>query len=947
MLLLENEPAGYPEVVQILCEIYLYNNGYQTEAKEYEELTYSKFAKLDIEEIIDETIKIVGENRREELINYIGDFYTRFNKEDITWKYIATQKVAKAMERNLQKLVDRKITGGELRRIQEMFVEFKRKDKGGFRFEDKMISFVMGPCYDFFCRNKSSQIYAILNENSDLIDTSEDKEYSYALQSEFDAKVSNKVSKKLGEVSDKYDIPKFKDYVNKIQKASFILYKDAKKTHKSIANYDIFTDYKDSLLDDKRIELNKIMRKCGIQYPNRKYFTVSRNKSNFYVRKITSVHKLISEITELMVNGVCLEEIYNRVSVEFEKLKDNQTKEKYETDFLEVYAGIQALREFTSQLVKEGWEPLSIPSDIFQNKFWATRVSTFEDYMVSYDNLKALDYFDTAYDEENHRVELSIDPLDPNPHNAIVTKQILTRFQDSIRNKLFKDMAKYMNASDLKKLNPTTFLRDKKVSLELDIRNLQEQMQIYGILNYYCNIFEMYVSLFEEPNINETVLTNWIKNQDNPKEIAEIIFEVLLRQDLIEQSGLIKLKHVTGDASVVNSDLVNKWINGEVPGDYVNTYNRTVTKGEKSYGGALRITTWYTEDSRIMDILKVFDNKLNNLTLDRTLQLLKDSKDDIISSINSGAFNDDIGLIANSYFDNTLVYPTQEFVDGLDSELFVGVIKGIKDLIYNESFAGVDDSVYTYMAIGFLNKFCMDRNLISNFNYGATILKSMSDYFGKPIEDLTAENYYNFVRYMIVDNYVCRTIVDLLSRTNVKRATMLGTIDLMDKHKKIFSMNINSLTFTSFCQLIGETSIMDCKPRGDRSSNIRGIMDNILRTSISSKAKYLNLLKDLNEVCQETKHKYGITKLDILGTNKHKLMEYANEILMLPNIVNGDSNLINLMSMCTFYEGEYCVMNSMLKSTEFNGKTYYLHRYGYWVTAEDDATPILKYGEIK
>ncbi|WP_394861649.1 hypothetical protein [Paraclostridium bifermentans] len=953
MLLLENRPVADPEVIQILCEIYLYNSGYIVEAKSYEDLDNSKFSVLSTQDMIEETVKIVGEDSRDELLNFIGDFCTRYNKEDITWKYIATQKIAKAMEGRLTKHIkqtlkqNRDVTSGELRRIQELFVEFKRREKGGFKFTGKIISFVMGPCYEFFVKNKKDEIHAILTEASDLVSTGEDKEYSFGLQSASDKNISNSLSKRLGEVSDKYDIPKFKEYVSKIQKASFNLYKDVKKTNKMIANYDIFTDYKDTLLNERCIEIYRVMKKCGIESPSGKYFEVEKNKSHFYSRKITSVRKMVSEIIALMTKGVCLEDIYARICIEFEKIKDNQNKEQNETSFLEVYAGIQALREFTSQLIKEGWEPLSIPSDIFQNKLWSMRVNNFEDYMVSYDNLKALDYFDIGYDEENQRTTLNIEPLDVQPHNAIVSRNILTRFQDSIRNKQFSDMAKFMNTPDISKLNPMSFMRGKKTLIETNIIELQKLMGTYGILNYYCNIFEMYVSLFEDYSINETVFTRWIKEQSNASETSNSIFTTLLSQEIIEQSGLIKLRHVTGDLSVVNTETVNAWVRGEIPQEYVNTYNTTVLKGQKIYGGILRIISWNNPNEKLIASLKSFDSKLNTLYTQYTLNQLNDLHEDLVNSIKQGTFNDDIQYIANAYFDETLQYPTQEFIDGLNQKLFSDVARSIKELIYNDSFANVDENAYAYMAIGFLYKFCTDRNLIGNFTYGQALIEQICYYMNKSEDELTADDYYNFVRYINTDNYVSGILVDMLAIINSKRGTMLGLMDLMDKQKKFLSIDIDKITMREFCLMQGDTMIIDCKPRGERRYDINAIMDSILTTSLKSKKPFIDLILELNQVCTNTRQKFSITKLDVLGEHKHKLMEYANQIKIMPNLVNGNATLINVISSCTLYEGEYCLTNSILKSTVFNGKTYYLHKYGYWVTPEDDAEPILKYGEIK
>lgn len=952
MLLLENEPHINTAVVQILCEIFLFNNGHHIDAKQYEDLDKKVYMEMSSVELVESVVNILGEDKRQDLITFIGDFCTRYRKEDIIWKYIATQKIAKAMEHRLNTYMrkvlrmNRGITNAELKRVQDLFIEFKRREKGGFRFEGSIINFVMGPCYDFFTRKKSGDINAILTEKADLVTTTEEPEFVYSLINAEDENISKKVSKQLGEKSENYDIPKFKEYVNRITRASFILYKDVKKTNKLISNFDLFTAYKFDLLKTKCRSLESLMKKAGIKQPNRKYLDVKIPKSDFYIRKITEADSIIDAINKYMSRGVALEEIYNRVQLDLNNLLDNPTKEESQTLFLEVYGGLQALRDFVACLIKEGWDPMEIPSDIFQNKMWATRVRTFEDYIKSYNNLKTLDYFDISYDDKEKRTTVSFKLEDETPHNATVTKQILTRFQTAIRNKQFADMAKYMKPVDITGDNPSAFLGVKKLELESSITNLRNVLSDYGVMTYYCNFFELYVSLFEDIKLNETPLSRWVSAQANRLETANSLFTRLVRNEKDSNYALLNLLGCTGTYAYVQPEYVEAYINGGNCSNISNLYNMLVTTGVKSYGGVLSLLSWGKPEGSLEEFLNRFDNKVYSVSMTNDIVLLKNSKEDIIDGIKSGLFNNQIENVVNAYIGQAMVYPTQQLTDALVGDFLNDIATTLQEFLKPQVGDSLTFEDYLYSSLGFIKILADERGLFKSFEYGKQIGIFVSNCVGKSVQELTMQDYLTFVRFVSTDAYVYDTIYNIYESVSFKRGTMLGLMDLMDKHRNLLSIDIDNITMSEFCALQGETSIVDCVPRGERNTSVTIAMDSILRSSLSTKVSYLEFLKQLSLSCVNTKRKFSITKIDAFGVHRVKLLEYANQIRLMPNLTKGDKNLVNMMLTCTFYENEYCIQNGIIKSAERDGKTYYLHKNGYWVTAEDDAEPILAYMEI-
>lgn len=952
MLLLENEPHINTAVVQILCEIFLFNNGHHVDAKQYEDLDKKPYVDMSSVELVDSVVEILGEDKRQDLTTFIGDFCTRYRKEDIIWKYIATQKIAKAMEHRLNTYMrknlrmNRGITNAELKRVQDLFIEFKRREKGGFRFEGSIINFVMGPCYDFFTRKKSGDINDILTEKADLVTTTEEPEFVYSLINAEDENVTKKVSKQLGEKSENYDIPKFKEYVNRITRASFILYKDVKKTNKLIANFDLFTAYKFDLLKNKCRSLENLMKKAGIKQPNRKYLDVKIPKSDFYLRKITEADSVINLINRYMSRGVSLEEVYARVQLDLNNLLDNPSKEESQTLFLEVYGGLQALRDFVACLVKEGWDPLEVPSDIFQNKMWATRVRTFEDYIKSYNNLKTLDYFDIGYDDKEKRTTLSFKLEDEIPHNATVTKQILTRFQTAIRNKQFADMAKYMKPVDVTGDNPSAFVGIKKLELESSITNLKNVLSNYGVMTYYCNFFELYVSLFEGMKLNETPLSRWVTGQSNSVDLSGQIFNRVVLNERESNYALLNLLGCTGTYAYVQPEYIENYVNGGNASNIGELYELFVTKGVKSYGGILSLLSWGKPEGNLYEVLNRFDNKVYNVCFNNDITLLKNSKEDIVNGIRTGLFNNQVSEVVNAYLDKSMKYPSQQLTDALVGDFLNDVAVELQELLKPQVGDGLTFEDYLYSSLGLINKLAIEQGLFKSFNYGSQIAGYVSNCVMKPVEELTMQDYLTFVRFVSTDAYVYDVIYDIYESVSFKRGTMLGLMDLMDKHRKLLSIDIDNITMAEFCALQGETVIVDCVPRGERNTSVTIAMDTILRTSLGSKVNYLEFLKQLSLTCINTKRKFNITKIDAFGVHRVKLLEYANQIRLMPNLTKGDKNLVNMMLTCTFYENEYCIQNGIIKSAERDGKTYYLHKNGYWVTAEDEAEPILAYMEI-
>lgn len=458
--------------LKFVCELFLDKLRLDSERRELVRMSAEDLEDaidvLDNQNLIDYVMKrfVKNEKHRQKFNRYLTDFFSRHTREDIPYVYAMSNAGRAVVERCLRKHSRESerhlITPEVVTEVQKLFSKVTRKRYvQGFK-NKKSVEGYLTHCFDdYFIKAHSREITAIKDPRSTYVKGSDGDVSLFELRatSQLDERVEN------------YDIPNFKDLAYLIYKGSKALKYRAKvkqrrgtSTDPNVLVYDIFSHYKYRILEkrynkfidnvDKEVRYSlkskiKIVDVNAIGYGDAwgddsdiQYSKRTYNSRQQFIDLVQGFSKDMSYsdqfkfLTEYEIHPV------SGLPKYFDKIKRNETTLFVETDsrieheaqYWDIRQGMWATETLIESLQENGIDPLSVPSDIFRNPEWFSKVEDLESYLKMYDNIKELE-------QEGEDIE----DIEGVYRNSQLTTEFYGASLDNLKNRLLGDIKEILN----------------------------------------------------------------------------------------------------------------------------------------------------------------------------------------------------------------------------------------------------------------------------------------------------------------------------------------------------------------------------------------------------------------------------------------------------------------------------------------------------------------------
>lgn len=416
--------------LKFVCELFLDKLGLDSERKELVKMTADDLEE-SIENLSNKTLIdyvmtrfVKNEKHRQNFNKYLTDFFSRHTREDIPYVYSMSNAGRKIVERCLRRQTrdneKHLITPEVVTEVQKLFAKVTRKRYTmNFRNEGAVEAYLTH-CFDeYFIKGYSREITELKDPRSTYVKGS-DGEVSV-----FELRATDQIDERVAD----FNIPNFKDLAYLIYKGSKALKYRAKVKQKegtyadtNVLVYDIFSHYKYRILEErydkfietvskevryslkskiKIVDINAIGygdvwedNNDSVKYSKRTY----KSRQDF-MDLVQGFNKDMSysDQFEFIANYMVHEE--SGLAKYFDKIKRNETtlfvdtdsRIQHEAQYWDICQGMRATEKLISLLQENGIDPLSVPSDIFRNPDWFSKVEDLESYLKMYDNIKELE----------------------------------------------------------------------------------------------------------------------------------------------------------------------------------------------------------------------------------------------------------------------------------------------------------------------------------------------------------------------------------------------------------------------------------------------------------------------------------------------------------------------------------------------------------------------------
>ena len=459
--------------LKFICELFLDKLGLDSERKELVKMTAEDLEEnipnLSNSTLIDYVMNrfVKNEKHRKSFNKYLTDFFSRHTREDIPYVYSMSNAGRKIVERCLRRQTrdneKHLITPEVVTEVQKLFAKVTRKRYTmNFRNEGAVEAYLTH-CFDeYFIKGYSREITELKDPRSTYVKGSDGEVSVYELRA------TDQLDEKIAD----FNIPNFKDLAYLIYKGSRALKYRAKAKQKggvsSDANvlvYDIFSHYKYRILEqrynkfienvskDVRYSLKskiKIVDINAIGYGDSwsddnesiKYSKRTYKSRQDFIDLVQGFNKDMSysDQFEFIANYMVHDE--SGLAKYFDKLKRNETtlfvdtdtRIQHEAQYWDICQGMKATEKLITLLQENGIDPLSVPSDIFRNPEWFSKVENLESYLKMYDNIKEL---------EKEGTEIGVVP--GVYKNSELTTEFYGSSLDNLKNRLLGDIKEILS----------------------------------------------------------------------------------------------------------------------------------------------------------------------------------------------------------------------------------------------------------------------------------------------------------------------------------------------------------------------------------------------------------------------------------------------------------------------------------------------------------------------
>ncbi len=510
--------------VKFVCELFLDKIGLESERQQLVKMTAEKLEEvigdLNNRSLIDYVMKTFVKNNanRVKLNEYLMDFFSRHTREDIPYVYATSNAGRNIVEHCLKKHARENEKGAiapeVVTQVQKLFAEVTRKRYAvGFRNEGTIESYLVSSFDDYFIGSYSREIMNAKDQRSMYVKGSDGDVSLFELRS----------TEQLDERTISYNIPNFKYLAYLIYKGSkAIAYRDDSKNVKGLA-YDLYSYHKFEIVKerynkfidevDKEVRYSLKSKISVVDINARGYFDIYSNDVNKdqYAKRTYGSRQSFIEIVKGFSSDIPYREQFEILMTPTSKdvhqtarwfskrnetplFKEGKTRLEHEEQYWEIRQGLWAAENLINLLEENGIDPLSVPSDIFRDPDWFSKVEDLESYLKMYDNMKELE-------QEGE----SVDNIDGVFRNNELTKQFYGASLDSLKNRLLGDIKQILERPtlngnrlydivDSNRLVMTRLLKHAKRLQSIATSTLQQCISFKAFIdkvtgaNHYCTI---------------------------------------------------------------------------------------------------------------------------------------------------------------------------------------------------------------------------------------------------------------------------------------------------------------------------------------------------------------------------------------------------------------------------------------------------------------------------